>query len=285
VARVFLLEAVSLTVAGDVDEVNTTYDLTNYALKTSRWDLAHAVQNTSLGNASLQLAAVSANTESPITTGKHLRAAFYYAKSNDSERIFFSKNGSQITDKAFAKIASVGRVSGFTNSAGAVSGRFTVDTATQPEQNAAYAVDYTYTAPKNNERITINYEYNKLIGDATYAVEEGRPVTADVLVKAAVEVKIDVTAEIIVLPSYTTSSETVKQDVADNISSSLNSTSLNTTLDVSDVVSNAYNVAGLDKITITRFNRQDESGTVTTIVADKNQYLAAGTVTVTVKTR
>lgn len=285
VARVFSLEDVSLTVAGEVDAVKTTYDLTNYALKTSRWDLAHAIQKASIGNASLQLAAVGANTGAPITTGKHLRATFYYAKSNDSERMFFSRNGSQITDKVFAKIASVGRVSGFTNSAGAVSGRFTIDTATQPEQNAAYAVDYSYTAPKNNERITVNYEYNKLIGDATFAVEDGRPITADVLVKAAEEVKVDVTAEIIVLPSYTTSSDTVKQDVADNISSSLNSTSLNTTLDVSDVVAKAYNVEGLDKITITRFNKHGVSGTVTTVVAGKNQYLAAGTVTVTVKTR
>jgi len=285
VARLLSLEAVSLDITGNVKSVNTTYDLTNYALKTSRWDLAYATQNTSLGNASIQLAAVAANTSSPITTGKHLRATFYYAKGNDSERMFFSKNGSQITDKVFAKVASIGRVSGFTNSAGAVSGRFTVDTATQPEQNVAYAVDYSYTAPKNNERITVNYEYNKLIGDATFAVEEGRPITADVLVKVAEEVKIDVTAEIIVLPSYATSSDTVKQDVADNISSSLNATALNTTLDVSDIVANAYNVAGLDKITITRFNQQGQSGTVTTVVAGKNQYLAAGTVTITVKTR
>jgi hypothetical protein len=285
VARLFSLEAVSLDISGKVVSVDTVYDLTNYALRTSRWDLTHAIQNASLGNASIQLAAVSTNTGSPITTGKHLRATFHYAKSNDSERIFFSRNGSQTTDKVFAKVSSIGRVSGFTNSAGAVSGRFTVDTATQPEQNATYAVDYDYTAPKSNERITVNYEFNKLVGDATFAVEEGRPITADVLVKAAVEVKVDVAAEIIVLPSFATSSDTVKQDVADNISASLNATSLNTTLDASDVVANAYNVAGLDKITITRLNRQGASGTVTTIVAGKNQYLAAGTVSVTVKTR
>jgi hypothetical protein len=284
-ARVFSLERVSLTVAGEVDGVIATYDLTNYGLRTSRWDLAHAVQNTVLGGASIQLAAVSANTGSPITTGTHLRATLHYAKINDSERLFFSKNGVQITDKVFAKVASIGRVSGFTNSAGAVSGRFTIDTATQPEQNAAYAVDYDYTAPKNNERITVNYEYNKLIGDATYAVEDGRPITADVLVKAAIEVRVDTTAEIIVLPAYVTSSSTVRQDVADNISSSLNATALNTTVDVSDIVAKSYGVEGLDKITITRFNKHDVSGTVTSVSAGKNEHLAAGTVTVTVVAR
>lgn len=285
VARVVKLEEVTLTTSGTVSVVKTTYDLTNHSLKTSRWDLAHALQNSSLGNASVQLAAIEANTNAPITTGTHLRATFYYIKQNNYERLFFSKNGSHITNKCFAKVTSIGRVSGFTNSAGAVSGRFTIDTVTQPEQNVAYAVDYGYTAPKNNERITINYEYNKLIVDATYAIEEGRPITADVLVKAATKVLVDVTAEIIVLPAYETSSATVKQDAADNISSSLSASALNTTADMSDIIAKAYNVEGLDKITITHFNRHNLSGTVTSIVAGKNEYLAAGTVTVTVKTR
>lgn len=285
VARLLSLEDVSLTVSGDVSAINTTYDLTNYSLKTSRWDLAHAIQKASLGNASVQLAAVSANTTHPITTGKHLRATFYYTKQGDSERLFFSKNGIQTTDKTFAKVASVGRVSGFANSAGAVSGRFVIDSTSQPEPNASYAVDYSYTAPKNNERITINYQYNKLIGDATLAVENGRPITADVLVKSATEIELDVTAEIVVLPSYQTSADTVRQNVADNISSSLNATALGTMIDSSDIVANAYNVAGLDKITITRFNRHNASGTVTTVVAQKNEFFAAGTVTVTLKNR
>jgi hypothetical protein len=285
ISRVISLEKVSLSISGEVSAVLETYDLTNYGLKTTRWDLAYALQNTALGNASVQLASVVANTGIPITTGTHLRATFYYAKQNDYERPFFSKNGSQITDKIFAKVTSIGRVSGFTNSAGAVSGRFSIDTVNQPEQNASYVVNYNYIAPKNNERITINYEYNKLIGDATYAIEAGRPITADVLEKAAEKILIDVTAEIIVLPSYETSSSTVKQDVADNISSSLNATALNTTIDVDDVSTNAHSVAGLDKITITHFNEQGVSGTVTTLIAGKNAYFAAGTINVTVKTR
>lgn len=285
VARMISMEKVSLSISGNVSGVLATYDLTNYGLKNSRWDLAHALQNAALGNAAIQLAAVSANTGTPVTTGTHLRVTFYYTKQNDYERPFFSKNGSQITDKVFAKVSSIGRLSGFTNSAGAVSGRFSIDTATQPEQNNTYAVDYSYTAPKNNERITVNYEYNKLIGDATLAVEDGRPITADVLVKAAAKVSIDVTAQIIVLSSFETSSSTVKQDVADNISTSLNASALNTTLDVDDVTANAHTVAGLDKITITHFNKHGVSGTVTTISAGKNEYLAAGTITVTVTTR
>jgi len=140
-------------------------------------------------------------------------------------------------------------------------------------------------APKNSERITINYQYNKLIGDATLAVESGRPITADVLAKAAMEIPLDVTAEIIVSPSYQTSADTVRQNVADNISSSLNASALGTTIDASDIVANAYNVSGLDKITITRFNRHNVAGTVTTVVAQKNEFCAAGTVTVTPKNR
>lgn len=285
VAKVDSIESVSLTLAGDVSSVNIIYDTTNYALKTSRWDLAHAIQNSSIGNASVQLAAIAANTDHPITTGKHLRVVFYYAKQNDSERLFFSKNGIQATNKLFAKVTSIGRTSGFANSAGAISGRFSVDTMSQPEQNGSYTVEYSYTAPKSNERITVNYQYNKLIGDATYAVETGRPITADVLDKAATEIQIDVTATIIVLPSYVSSASSVQQDVANNIANTLNATALNTTVDSSDVIANAYSVAGVDEITVTRFNKHGVMGTVTSISAGKNEYTAAGTITVTLQSR
>ena len=204
---------------------------------------------------------------------------------NDRETLFFSKSGSAITDKAFAKINTISRVSGFTNSVGTVSGSLSIDSINQPDTNSAYLVDYDYTAPKENERITINYEYNKLIQDATYEIESTRPITADVLVKEATKITIDVTASIIVLPSYETSKENVKQDVADNISGTISATTLGSTIDASDIINNTYNVAGLDRITINIFNKTGATGTKKSLVAEKNEYFAAGTITVTVENR
>ncbi|MGW8180266.1 MAG: baseplate J/gp47 family protein, partial [bacterium] len=225
------------------------------------------------------------NTSNPVVTGMNLQVTFYYAKTNDSEEVFFSRSGTMLTEKVFGHVSSVNRITGFQNSAGTVSGRITINSFNQPVESSAYLADYDYTAPKENERITINYEYNQLIVDATESIEDARPITADVLVKAATEIKVDVDATIIVLDSFRTRETTVRQDVVDNITATLSSTSLGTTIDSSDVVDNAYNVEGLDRITIDRFNKADVIGTKLSITASKNEYIAPGTITVTVEER
>jgi hypothetical protein len=146
-------------------------------------------------------------------------------------------------------------------------------------------VDYDYTAPKENERITINFEYNKLLIDATQAIENKRPITADVLAKASAKIELDVDAVIIVTDDFSDKETTVKQDVADNIAATLNASALGTTIDSSDVKANAYNVAGLDRIRITRFNKTGVLGTKLSISAQKSEYLASGIVYVEVEER
>jgi uncharacterized phage protein gp47/JayE len=155
----------------------------------------------------------------------------------------------------------------------------------QPATNSSYVADYEYKAPKENERITVNYEYNKLIVDSTTAIENGRPITADVLVKAATAIEIDVSAKIVIASSFKDKKDSVKQDVVDNITAALNAISLGTTLDSSDIIASAYNVAGLDRITITRFNKTNVMGTKLSISANKNEYLIPGVVIVDVEDR
>lgn len=285
VARIVSLEAVTLSTTNEVQSVVTDYDLTNYAIRNSQWDRADAIEQTSLSRTGAVLTSTDTNTGNPIRTGTILRATFYYAKQNDSEDLFYSRNGTAITDKRFGAISSISRISGFQNSSGTISGRMLIDSFNQPLANITYLADYDYTAPKENERITINFEYNKLIVDATQAVEESRPITADVLNKAATKIELDVEAIIIVLDDFSNKETTVRQDVTNNISATLNASALGTTLDESDISANAYNVAGLDRIRITRFNRTGVSGTVLSVIAEKNEYLAAGTVTVTVEER
>ena len=106
-----------------------------------------------------------------------------------------------------------------------------------------------------------------------------------VLVKAAVEVEIDVTAYVVVDEDYEDKEETVRQDVADNISSTLNSEELGTTIDASDIVDNIYNVAGVDRVRITRMNRANISGTKESITVEGNEYIAPGTITVNIEER
>jgi len=265
--------------------VDLEYDVTNYKIKNTKWDKANAIENSGLSNTQLQLANTSVNTSNPITTGTILRVVFYYAKENDYEDVFFSKNGTAYTDKRFGHILSINRLSGMQDSGGTISGKVLIDSFNQPLINSAYMVDYDYLAPKDNERITINYEYNKLIVDATEAIEDGRPITADVLVKAAEKVELDVEAYVIVSSAYSENSSTVQQDVADNITATLSANALGTTLDSSDIIDGVYNVDGVDRVRIIRFNKHNVTGTKLSITAQKNQYLAPGTVAVTIEER
>ena len=285
VARVVSLEAVTLSAAGEVTSVVNEYDLTNYAIRSSKWDRENAIEKTSLTRTAVELKSTTANTTNTIRTGTILRATFYYAKENDYENVFFSRNGTLITSKRFGHISSINRLSGFQDSSGTTSGRLLIDSVNQPLPNSTYLVDYDYTAPKENERITINTEYNKLIVDAAQAIEASRPITADVLTKAATKIELDVWVKIIVSDTFSNKETTVRQDVADNITATLSATALGTTLDSSDIESNAYNVAGLDRIRTIKFNKSGVSGTKLSITAQKSEYLAPGTVTVEIEER
>jgi hypothetical protein len=285
VARAVLVSEVTLTVDNKVKSEDFEFDLTNYHLRSSKWDRANAIETPSLKATAVGLESNAVNAANSIVTGTHLRVVFYYAKENDYEDMFFSRNGSAITDRRFGYVSSVNRIAGMQDSGGTISGKATIDSLNQPAANSAYETDYDYTAPKENERITVNFEYNKLITDATTAIEGKRPITADVLVKAATKIELDVTAKIIVMPAYKDREETVTQDVADNITATLTASALGTTLDSSDIVNNAYNVAGLDRITITKFNKTGVTGTKLSITAEKSQYLAPGTVSVTAEAR
>ena len=234
----------------------------------------------------MQLAATDVNTgTNSRVTGTDLRFTFYYAKVSDYEDMFYSRDGVSYTEKVFGYISSINRQSGFQDSGATISGSVQIDTFNQPEANAAYFADYDYTAPKENERITVNFEYNKLIVDATDTVEDNRPITADVLVKGATKVELDTDAKIVVATAYSDRETTVRQDVADNITATLSASALGTTLDSSDIINNAYNVEGLDRITISRFNKANVSGTKLSISAEKSEFLAPGTVTVEVEDR
>jgi len=281
VSRVVKLQKVTENAAGNISSFIATYDLKNYAILTNIWDKEEAAIDSTLSRSQMRLS--SAQTIS-FPVGTKFYVEFYYVKTNYEEELFFSRDGTRITNKAFVYISGIDRISGF-SSGGTVSGNLIVKTFNQPAQNDTYLVNYNYTAPKNGERITINYNYNKALVDGTNEIEEVRPVTSDVLVKAATKVELDITAYIVVSPTYSDLSETVRQNVANNIASTLNATSLGTTLDSSDIVNNAYNVDGLDRIRIIQFNKTNVTGSKLSIVAEKNEYLAAGTVTVTVESR
>ena len=141
-------------------------------------------------------------------------------------------------------------------------------------------MSYDYLAPKTNERINIRFNFDRLITDSTFAIENARPINADVLAKASLPVLVDVTMKIGVTDEFINSSTIVLQNVQDVVTTALNATALNTKVDGSDLVNQAYTVTGVDSARIIFFNKSDKAGSVLSIKAEKNEFIRANTVTI-----
>jgi hypothetical protein len=284
VSQLNSVERVNVSNAGLVTSVDNTYDIVNYRINDNSSDIEVGISDTTLNSTTVSLPRTDDNTEAILITGDIVRVTFYYTIEDDVEQLFFSKNGTQITDKIFLDIDRVSLSSGFLNAAGSVTGEIAINNHNQPLDNTAYNVDYDYTAPKENERITVTFNANDTIRDATLLIEDVRPITADVLSKEAEAKDIDISVKIVILTEFQESEDTVVQDSIDSITAFLNANSLGTTVDASDVVSNLYTVSGIDRVRVLNFST-GSSGNLLSITANSSQYLRAGTVSVEAEER
>jgi uncharacterized phage protein gp47/JayE len=283
-ARITKFERVSVSSNMEVLEVLHTYDLRGYALRDNSFVKEESIINTSLLSTEMVLPSTPDNLDNIPSVGERIRVTFHIVTTSDYENVSFSKSGLLHTNKRFAIIDTVAISSGFT-SAPSASATLTISALNQPATRSRYKVFYNYTAPKINERITIRYNYDRLITDATLAVENTRPINADVLVKASVAISVDVTVNVVVTESFVNNTEIVKQNVRDAITTTLNAIALGTVVDGSDLINAAYKVDGVDRARILYFNRSGEAGSVLSIQAQKNEYINANTVTINIETR
>lgn len=282
--KVDSFERVNVSRLGEVESIDNTYDLVNYKIKNNTYDLDLALQNSSLTNTKMTLPPTPNNEEALLGTGDIVRVTFYYINIADAESLFFSRSGTLTTSKLFSTITRVAIGAGFQNASGQIIGSLVLQNYNQPISNTIYNADYNYIAPKENERITVTFNNNAIINNATLAIEAVRPITADVLIKAAKAKDIDVTLRIVLLPEFKDQEQTVIQDSIDAVTTFLNANSLGTTIDASDVVSTLYSVSGIDRVQIINFSTGD-SGNVLSITAAKNEYLRAGTTNITTEER
>lgn len=284
VVRITKVEKVTTTSNLDVLEVDHEYDIKGYKLLDNSYVKSESVLDSALKSTELTLPSTADNVINAPVIGDRIRIRFYISTSSDSENISFSRSGTLYTNKKFLIVNTIAISSGFT-SASSASATLTVNNLNQPTTRSRYKTFYDYLAPKTNERITIRYNYDKLMSDATLAVEEVRPINADVLVKAATPVQVDVTMVIVVSNEFKNSAKIVEQNVKDALTSALNATALGTTVDQSDLIATAYTVTGVDRARITFFNKSDETGSVLSITAQKNEFITVNAVTVTSESR
>jgi len=284
VGRISKLERVSTNSNLDVLEVLNAYDLRGYKLLDNNFVKEESVQDISLTATEFELPATPDNLSNQPTVGDRLRITFYITTYNDSENVSFSRSGLLYTNKVFSFIDTVAISSGFLSTASS-SAVLSLVNLNQPGSRSRYQAVYDYTSPKVNERINVRYNYDRLITDVTLAVENTRPISADVLTKESISILADVTMNIVVTQAFVNNTETVKQNVKDAITAELNTQTLGVIVDSSDLVDVAYTVDGVDRARILFFNKTGEAGSVLSIVPGENEFIQSNLVTVNIESR
>ncbi len=243
------------TTSDDVLLVQSLYDLSGLTVKDNSFYPDDIVADLSLNALEFTLPSTVNNVSSldaQIKIGDKFRVSFYYSKTNDIENVIFTRNGTLYTNKAFALIDKVYVSSGFGASQ---SIKIILSNFNQPITGSRYKVFYDYLAPKQNERVIIRYNYNQLISDVTFNVETNRPINADVLVRQAKQVDIDVTMNVVIADQFKSSSALVLQNLKDKLIAAVNTSALGSILDSSSLINTAFSVDGVSGARIIFFNK------------------------------
>lgn len=280
-ARIVKLEKVTTTTGGEILSSDVTYDVLGTSIKNNIFYANEMIDNDNLAALDFVLPTTSNNLNNTPKIGDKLRITCYYTTAGDTESLAFTRNGTLYTNKLFTFIDKVYVSSGFTST----SVRFIVSYFNQPSTGSRYKVFYDYTAPKQNERIVIRYNYNQLISDTTFSIESARPINADVLVKAAKQLLVDLTLNVVIKSDFLTSSATVLQNLKDKLTTAINTNKLGDILDASDLVTVAQSVDGVDRARVIYFNENGAIGQVLSLIAQRDQYFAANNILVSQESR
>lgn len=285
-----LVKLEKVIVSGNTEEIleiSTTYDTFNTKLLNNSYYSDEMDFDDSLTSFDVILPNTvnnSLNTEvqNIIKIGDKLRASFYYIVEDDSENLSYTRNGSLYTNKKFGFINKMYISSGFATSQ---STKLIAASFTQPSLGARYKIFYDYTAPKQNERILITYNYNKLISDVTFNMENSRPVNADVLAKGAKQILLDLTINVVISDTYKNSSATVLQNLRAQLVNALTTDTLGDVVDTVDIINIAQSVAGISRARVIFFNKNGSTGQVLKVQGQKDEYFAPNNIIINTEVR
>lgn len=262
-----------------LDNSDLKFDLVGQRLKNIQYAFGTAELDGSLTATKIVLPNTDNNNSNSLTSGEKLKINFLLYNTNDAEDAFFSGNGLVITDKVYARLSRISVSSGFRSTTGALVGSLQVQPINQPGVGLSYLSNYSFIAPKEGERLTARYNLNRLITDVTVNVESVRSITADVLVKEAPILEVDVGGEIIINTNLIRESNTIIENATSAVINLLNSQSLGGTVDYSDIINSVTAITGIDSVNISLFEESGNIGRRSFLKALDNQSIAAGTIT------
>ena len=260
---------------GEIDE---EFNILGYYLNDITYDIGSSQVDSDLKNYQFTLPTTSTNSSISISSGDTLRLEILVYNTEGYEELYYSSSEARITNNRFGKIDRISVSSGFRSIAGNIIGSVQVLLSNQPSDGETYYVDYDFLAPKEGERITLAYNVNRLIADATIQMERVRPVTADILVKEAEELTIDVDGTLLINEDALNEADKIVENVINSVTNILNTSSLGSIVDYSDVIAVAAGENGVDSVNISLFNETDKLGRKAFIKALDNQTISPGTV-------
>jgi uncharacterized phage protein gp47/JayE len=284
IAKIVSVQKVTTYTPGSsiVLETLVNYDVINTTIAKNLYYADTMLANPTLGPLDFILPSTTNNTLTGATNnlptvGDQIQITFYYIIDNDLENLNYTRIGSLYTNKKFALINQIYVSSGFKSS---TSTKFTATSFTKPSVGARYTIFYNYLAPKQNERILIQYNFNQLIGTTTFTIENNRPINADVLVRAAKLVQVNLTMNVVIDPNFLSTQTTVLQNLRNQLVSALTSTSMGLTINQISLINTAQGVQGIDRARILIFNVVGQPGQVLSITANQDQYFQPNTITI-----
>jgi hypothetical protein len=109
-------------------------------------------------------------------------------------------------------------------------------------------------------------------------MERVRPVTADILVKEAEELTIDVEGTLLINDDALSETNKIVENVANAVTNLLSTSKLGSIIDYSDIIAVSAAESGVDSVNISLFNESEATGRKAFIKALDNQTISAGTV-------
>lgn len=264
---------------------DTKLAIRGYEINDNTYDTSVAVSNSALSATSLDLSAIfEQNTITSLSVGSTMTITFYVLAPDVAETIQFTTGrGTLYSRYKYARVDRADLISGFVNNS-TITGNLRIARLSQPAAGSSYLANYSYFAPVEGERLTITYRYNNIIQDATSAIEEVRTLTADVLVRLALQIQVNVAMTIILTTQAVNQSSQVIDQVTSAVGSLITNLPLGSTLDYSALLRVATAVSGVSGADVTQldFVGSDFDGLANrkSITADPNQYFVVNTINI-----
>lgn len=198
-------------------------------------------------------------------SGEIIKVNYLDYSSNVQEKIYFTQDGSQVSQNMFTTIDSIeSLITRDRQSVLPSSETILVNELNQPTPNSIYKGSYQFEGPLEGELLNITHNYNQAIIASTDSVESKKSIFTDVLIKQVVDTPVRIAVSITLQATATAS--LVQSQVSAVFSNLFNSTladiQAERTLNPSDLIRATGDIDGIDNIIITTFSRNLIDGEV-----------------------